>query len=87
LTISKQRVLQILDTFPATITLEDLIDRLILIAKIETALEQVKNGEYLTEEELNEKVVIPFTFRLLPFAFYLSPKFLLSLPRERKNNP
>jgi hypothetical protein len=45
-----------LDEFPDSIVVDDFIDRIIIAAKIDMAREQVKNGEYLTEEELDEEM-------------------------------
>jgi hypothetical protein len=56
LIISKKRVLGILDEFPENVIVEDFIDRIIIIAKIETAREQFKRGEYLTSEQLDEEI-------------------------------
>ena len=56
LTLNKECILRIINDFPQEGILEDLIDQVILTAKIETARERVKNGEYLTEKELDEEM-------------------------------
>ena len=56
LTINKKTIQEILDKFPEEIVVEDFIEQVIIFAKIETAKEQFKNGEYLTEEELDEEI-------------------------------
>ena len=56
LTISKERILEILKEFPDSVTIDDFIDRLIITAKIEKAREQFENGEYLTEEEFDDEI-------------------------------
>ncbi|MFI5137909.1 MAG: hypothetical protein ACHQIM_08770 [Sphingobacteriales bacterium] len=56
LTISKKAIQEILDKFPDKIIVQDFIEHVTIIAKIETAREQFKNGEYLTEKELDEEI-------------------------------
>jgi hypothetical protein len=55
LTINKESILKILNDFPQEVVLENFIDRVIMIAKIETARAERKNGKYLTEEEFDEE--------------------------------
>jgi hypothetical protein len=54
--ITKQNVQEILDKYPDIINVEDFINEVILIAKIETAQEQFANGEYLTSKELDDEM-------------------------------
>lgn len=56
LVIDKEKIEKILKEFPDEVVLEGFIDRVILTAKIEKALEQVKNGEVITEEELEDEI-------------------------------
>ena len=49
--LSKSRVLEILNLMPDQFSLEDLIERLILLDKIEIGLKQAEEGEtYITEQ-------------------------------------
>ena len=50
--ITKEKLKSYIEHFPDEMTIDELIDRLILIEKIEKGLEQSDNGETLTEEEL-----------------------------------
>lgn len=50
--ITKEKLKSHIEHFPDEMTIDELIDRLILIEKIEKGLEQSDNGETLTEEEL-----------------------------------
>ena len=56
LTLSKESILKILNDFPQEVVLEDFIDGLIITAKINMAREQVRNGEYLTEKEMDDEI-------------------------------
>ena len=53
--LDKESILKILNDFPQVVILEDFIDQVILIAKIKKAREQIKNQEYLTEEEFDKE--------------------------------
>ena len=49
--LNKSRVLEILNLMPDQFSLEDLIERLILLDKIEIGLKQAEEGEtYITEQ-------------------------------------
>lgn len=56
LLLTKDIVRQQLENLPDNFTLEDLIERMLLIAKIEAAENQVENNETLTEEEVNKEI-------------------------------
>jgi len=56
LALNKEKIIAVLDDFPTSVLLEDFIDKMIITAKIEKAREQFENGEYLTEEELDEEM-------------------------------
>ena len=48
--------MEVLNEFPADILLSDFVDRIIIIAKIEKALQQIGDGNYLTEDELDREI-------------------------------
>lgn len=56
LVIEKEKIQEMLNNAPANINIDDFIDEIIIVAKIEKALEQVANGQYLTSEELDEEI-------------------------------
>ena len=56
LTINKERVLGILKEFPDSVNINDFIKDVTIIAKVEKARDQINNGEYLTEEELDKEI-------------------------------
>ena len=56
LVIEKEKIKEMLNEFPDSVIIEDFIDRIIIRAKIEQALNQINEGEYMTEEELDEEI-------------------------------
>lgn len=51
----KQRLLEALSTLPDDATLEDFIDRLCLIAKIEEGLSDIEQGRVVAHEEIEKQ--------------------------------
>jgi len=56
LVIEKGKIQEMLNKAPDNINIDDFIDEIIITAKIEKALEQLANGEYLTSEQLDEEI-------------------------------
>jgi len=56
LVIEKEKIREMLSEFPENVIIEDFIDRIIITAKIEKALDQVEKGDYMTSEELDEEI-------------------------------
>nr|WP_067058886.1 hypothetical protein [Mucilaginibacter sp. L294] len=54
--LTKDKVKELVDHMPDTFSVDDLVERVILLQKIETARKQVLNGEFLTEEELDAEI-------------------------------
>lgn len=54
--ITKQKLLQHIDKFPDNISIDELIDRLILIEKLEKRIEESKNGETISEADLEKEM-------------------------------
>jgi hypothetical protein len=52
--LTKEKVISSLNHLPATFSMDELIDKLILLQKIETGLEQSKSGEVFSTEEAKE---------------------------------
>jgi hypothetical protein len=56
LALNKEKIMAVLDDFPTSVLIEDFIDKIIIAAKIEKALEQFDKGEYMTSEELDKEI-------------------------------
>ena len=54
--ITKTKLKEQIDSFPEQISIEDLIERLILLEKIEEGIKQSKNDEVLSEEEFDNEL-------------------------------
>jgi len=54
--IEKEKIRELLNTFPDDVKIDDLIDQLIITAKIEQALNEFENGQFLTSEQLDEEI-------------------------------
>lgn len=54
---TKQRVLEAVEALPADATIEDAMERLYFLAKIQRGLEQADAGETLTHEQAKERLL------------------------------
>ncbi len=54
--LSKAKVLESIKSMPDQFNLDDLVERLIFLQKIETGLEQAEKGKVLSHDEVEEKV-------------------------------
>lgn len=54
--LNKEQLIQTIKNFPNQFSLDDLLENLLLIQKIETGLEQSVAGETLTTEEAKQKL-------------------------------
>ena len=54
--LNREQLIQTIKNFPDQFSLDDLLDSLLLIQKIETGLEQSAAGETLTTEEAKQKL-------------------------------
>jgi hypothetical protein len=54
--ITKEELQHILDTMPDKVNVEEVFDKILLSAKIEQALDQLANGQFLTSEQLDEEI-------------------------------
>jgi len=54
--ITKEKLKKSISDFPEEFSIEDLIERLILIEKIELGNKQSLNGEVISEDELEEEM-------------------------------
>ena len=56
LVIDKEKIQELLDSSADHVVIDDFIDQLIVSAKIEKALDQLANGQYLTSEQLDDEI-------------------------------
>lgn len=54
--ITKEKLLDLVENMPDEIMWEDLMDRLILLQKIEIGLHQIETGQTYTMEEAKERL-------------------------------
>lgn len=54
--LTKTKLKEQIEKFPEEFSLDDLIDRLILIDKIERGNVQSENGDVISEEELDKEI-------------------------------
>ena len=54
--ITKTRLIEQLEHLPEEFTIDELIDKLILIEKIERGIKQSDNGEEISEQELDKEI-------------------------------
>lgn len=54
--LNKEPLIQTIKDLPESFSLDDLLDSLLLIQKIETRLEQSATGETLTTEEAKQRL-------------------------------
>jgi hypothetical protein len=54
--LTKNKVLETINNLLDRFSIDDLIDRIILLQKIETGEDQSENGNLLSEEEIDKKI-------------------------------
>ena len=54
--VTKERLLESIKQLPDEFTADEIIDRILLLDKIETGLQQSKNEEITPDEELDRKL-------------------------------
>jgi Zn-dependent alcohol dehydrogenase len=54
--ITKTKLKEQLENLPEEFSIDELVERLILIEKIETGVEQSKKGETISEEDLDKEI-------------------------------
>lgn len=54
--LSKDKVKESLENLPDRFSLDELIDRLLVIEKTEEATQQIEAGEFFTEEEVDKEI-------------------------------
>ncbi len=54
--ISKTKLKETIDKFPESFTIDELVEKLILIDRIDRANQQSEKGETISEEELDKEI-------------------------------
>jgi Zn-dependent alcohol dehydrogenase len=55
--LTKEKMHELVDHMPKDeFTIDDMVEQMILLQKIETARKQYQNGEFLTAEELDKEI-------------------------------
>ena len=54
--LTKARIKEQIDKLPEKFSLDELIERLILIEKIESGIKQSENGEVISEDEMDNEI-------------------------------
>lgn len=54
--LTKDKVKTLVDHMPDTFSVDDIVQEIILLQKIEIARQQVKDGNFLTEEEFDKEI-------------------------------
>jgi hypothetical protein len=54
--ITKEKLKKHIENFPEEMSIDELIDRLVFVEKLENRISQSKNGETISEEELKNEM-------------------------------
>ncbi len=54
--ITKEKLIKHINRFPSRLSIDELIDRLVFVEKLEKRIEQSKSNEIITEEELENEM-------------------------------
>jgi hypothetical protein len=54
--LRRSKVIETVSSLPTTFTMEELIDRLIVLKKIEVGLEQANKGQTISQKEAKSKL-------------------------------
>ncbi len=54
--LTKEKVQELVNHMPDTFSIDDLVEKVILLQKIEQAQEEIKNGEFYTWEEVEKEM-------------------------------
>ena len=54
--LTKAKVQELVNHMPETFSIDDLVEKVILLQKVEQAKEQIKNGEFYTEDEMDQEI-------------------------------
>ena len=54
--LTKTRLIEQIEKFPEEFSIDDLVERLILIEKVETGMNQSERGEIISDSDLDNEV-------------------------------
>ncbi len=54
--LTKTKIKEVIENFPEEISIDDFVDKLILVEKTERGIRQSNNGEVISEEELDIEI-------------------------------
>jgi hypothetical protein len=54
--LTKEKIISGIQKLPDSVTIDDILDHLLLLEKIEKGLEQSVNGQIVADEELDSKI-------------------------------
>lgn len=54
--LNKDKVKELVDHMPETFSVDDIVEEIILMQKIEIARNQIQSGDFLTDEELDKDI-------------------------------
>ena len=54
--LKREKIIETLKKMPDQVSLDEVLDRIILLDKIETGLEQSEKGQITADEQLDEKL-------------------------------
>lgn len=54
--LTKEKIKKTIDTLPDNLTVDEVIDKIILLDKIEQGLKDVENGNVYTTDEVKDKL-------------------------------
>lgn len=54
--LTKEKIISGIQKLPDSVTIDEVLDHIVLLEKIENGLDQADKGQVLTEEEMDEKI-------------------------------
>lgn len=54
--LTKKKIISGIKKLPDSVTIDEILDQIILLEKIEKGIEQANNGQILTEEEVDQRM-------------------------------
>ena len=54
--LTKIKVKELVDHMPDTFSVDDIVGEIILLQKVDTARKQIQNGEFFSEEEMDNDI-------------------------------
>jgi len=54
--LTKEKVRELVEHMPEVFSVDDFIEEIFLLNKIEKARQQIKTGEYLSQDELDQEI-------------------------------